>query len=53
MAVVVLRNADDTVYALADRCSHLGGPLSEGDVADGCLTCPGTAAPSVWRTCGT
>ncbi|MGW1990183.1 Rieske 2Fe-2S domain-containing protein [Embleya sp. NPDC001921] len=25
---------------LADRCSHLSGPLSEGDVADGCVTCP-------------
>ena len=28
------------VYVLADRCSHLSGPLSEGDYRDGCLTCP-------------
>lgn len=27
-------------HALADRCSHLGGPLHEGDVADGCVRCP-------------
>lgn len=26
--------------AVADRCSHLGGPLHEGKVADGCVTCP-------------
>jgi nitrite reductase/ring-hydroxylating ferredoxin subunit len=28
------------VHVLADRCSHLSGPLSDGDVDDGCLTCP-------------
>ncbi|MCW2929483.1 MAG: (2Fe-2S)-binding protein [Actinomycetia bacterium] len=28
------------VHVLADRCSHLSGPLSEGDYHDGCLTCP-------------
>ncbi len=26
--------------ALFDRCSHLGGPLHEGDLVDGCLRCP-------------
>lgn len=25
---------------LADRCSHLSGPLSGGELADSCLTCP-------------
>ena len=25
---------------LADRCSHMSGPLSDGELADGCLTCP-------------
>ncbi|HLH45595.1 MAG TPA: DUF2231 domain-containing protein [Acidimicrobiales bacterium] len=25
---------------LADRCSHRGGPLSEGEVSEGCVTCP-------------
>ena len=28
------------VHVLADRCSHMSGPLSAGDLADGCLTCP-------------
>jgi nitrite reductase/ring-hydroxylating ferredoxin subunit len=28
------------VHVLADRCSHMSGPLSDGDLADGCLTCP-------------
>ena len=37
--VVVVRSGGQ-VYALADRCSHRGGPLSDGDVADGCITCP-------------
>jgi nitrite reductase/ring-hydroxylating ferredoxin subunit/uncharacterized membrane protein len=26
--------------ALFARCSHLGGPLEEGDLSDGCLRCP-------------
>jgi nitrite reductase/ring-hydroxylating ferredoxin subunit len=30
----------DAVYVLADRCSHMSGPLSDGKLADGCLTCP-------------
>jgi nitrite reductase/ring-hydroxylating ferredoxin subunit len=37
--VVVIAD-DDGVHVLADRCSHLSGPLSEGDPGDGCLTCP-------------
>lgn len=28
------------LIALADRCTHRGGPLHEGEVADGCVTCP-------------
>lgn len=31
---------EGTPTALFDRCSHLGGPLHEGDVVDGCLRCP-------------
>ncbi|MFF5860222.1 Rieske 2Fe-2S domain-containing protein [Streptomyces sp. NPDC012751] len=38
--VLVFRDADGTVHALADRCSHLAGPLSEGAVTDGCVQCP-------------
>lgn len=28
------------VHVLADRCSHLSGPLSDGEYRDSCLTCP-------------
>ena len=37
--VVAVRSGDH-VHALADRCSHMSGPLSDGELADGCLTCP-------------
>jgi nitrite reductase/ring-hydroxylating ferredoxin subunit len=37
--VVVVRSGGE-LYALADRCSHRGGPLSDGEVSDGCITCP-------------
>ncbi|MGC5345794.1 Rieske 2Fe-2S domain-containing protein [Streptomyces sp. DT171] len=40
IAVVVVRQPDGSVQALADHCSHLGGPLSEGTVRDGCVRCP-------------
>lgn len=38
--VLVVRGEDGGVDVLADRCSHLSGPLSEGDIADGCVVCP-------------
>jgi nitrite reductase/ring-hydroxylating ferredoxin subunit len=37
---VVAIRAGGHVHVLADRCSHMSGPLSDGDLADGCLTCP-------------
>ena len=37
---VVAIRIDGTVHVLADRCSHMSGPLSDGELADGCLTCP-------------
>jgi nitrite reductase/ring-hydroxylating ferredoxin subunit len=37
--VVVVREGRQ-VHVLAGRCSHLSGPLSEGSLDDGCLTCP-------------
>ena len=37
--VVAIRSGG-TVHVLADRCSHMSGPLSDGKLADGCLTCP-------------
>ncbi len=27
-------------YAMGQRCPHKGGPLTDGIVADGCVTCP-------------
>lgn len=30
----------DAEVALAARCSHLGGPLQDGDVDGGCVRCP-------------
>jgi nitrite reductase/ring-hydroxylating ferredoxin subunit len=37
--VVVIRDGRQ-VHVLAERCSHLSGPLSEGELAGDCLTCP-------------
>src|SRR5436189_1133150 len=36
---VCLIAADDRVYAVDNRCPHLGFPLHRGSVADGILTC--------------
>ncbi|SCK25877.1 Ferredoxin subunit of nitrite reductase or a ring-hydroxylating dioxygenase [Streptomyces sp. WMMB 714] len=38
--VAVVRESGGAVHVLADRCSHMAGPLSEGKVSDGCVTCP-------------
>jgi nitrite reductase/ring-hydroxylating ferredoxin subunit len=46
--LVVVRTRSQ-VHVLADRCSHMSGPLSDGDLADGCLTCPWHG--SVFRIC--
>jgi phenylpropionate dioxygenase-like ring-hydroxylating dioxygenase large terminal subunit len=35
-AIVLVRQGDE-VYALRERCSHLGGPLAGGKVEGGCL----------------
>lgn len=37
---VVLVKQDGRIHALADRCNHMGGPLHEGDLVDGCIRCP-------------
>ena len=31
---------DGTVFAIDDTCTHQGGPLSEGELKDGIVTCP-------------
>lgn len=37
---VLLVRDHGEVFALSDRCAHRGGPLHEGEVSDGCITCP-------------
>ena len=38
--IAVFRTVDDRIFALEDRCPHRSGPLSQGIVHDGCVTCP-------------
>lgn len=38
-ALVLVRRGD-VVHALRETCSHAGGPLSEGELGDGTITCP-------------
>ena len=37
---VVLVKRNGRVYAIGERCSHLGGPLAEGEVRDDSIVCP-------------
>lgn len=37
---VLLYRSGSGVQALDSVCSHMGGPLDEGTIADGCVTCP-------------
>ena len=37
--LVLIRTGND-VAVLGDRCTHRGGPLHEGELADGCIVCP-------------
>ncbi len=37
---VLLARVEGKICALADVCSHAGGPLHEGTLADGVVTCP-------------
>ncbi len=37
--VALFRTGDD-VFALSNVCAHQGGPLGEGRIRDGCVTCP-------------
>ena len=40
LTVAIFRTIDDHLFALEDRCPHKHGPLSQGIVHDGCVTCP-------------
>jgi nitrite reductase/ring-hydroxylating ferredoxin subunit/uncharacterized membrane protein len=37
---VMVARYEGQVYALSSRCVHRGGPLDEGELSDGCVTCP-------------
>jgi nitrite reductase/ring-hydroxylating ferredoxin subunit/uncharacterized membrane protein len=37
---VVLVRQNGRIHALADRCAHRGGPLHQGEVGSGTITCP-------------
>ncbi len=40
MEIAVFRTTTDEFYAIDNRCPHRGGPLSEGIVHGGFVTCP-------------
>lgn len=40
MTIAIFRTTDDRIFALEDKCPHKNGPLSNGIVHDGCVTCP-------------
>ena len=37
---IAVFNVEGTIYAINDVCPHSGGPLSEGHVRDGAVSCP-------------
>lgn len=39
-ARILVHASDGDWHAIADTCSHQGGPLHEGRVEDGCVRCP-------------
>ena len=38
--ILAIFRHDGQLYALDGMCAHQGGPLAEGTVAAGCVTCP-------------
>ena len=38
--IALFRPAEDRVFSLADRCTHKGGPLSQGILSGDTVTCP-------------
>lgn len=37
---LLLVRSGSAIQALDSVCSHMGGPLEKGNIADGCVTCP-------------
>lgn len=38
--LICLAKVEGTVYAFTDNCTHISGPLNEGELHDCILTCP-------------
>ena len=47
---VLLANVDGAFYALDNKCPHLGGSLSDGEMEGGTLACPRHGAKFDVRT---
>lgn len=47
---VCLAKVDGAVYAFTDNCTHISGPLNEGDLEGCVLTCPWHGAQFDIRT---
>lgn len=47
---VCLAKVDGEVYAFTDDCTHIGGPLNEGELDGDVLTCPWHGAQFNVRT---
>ncbi len=37
---ILLVKQNGAIHAMAETCSHMGGPLSEGEIIDGTIRCP-------------
>lgn len=37
---IAVYRVDNKLYAIHNVCKHQGGPLGEGKIIDGCITCP-------------
>jgi 3-phenylpropionate/trans-cinnamate dioxygenase ferredoxin subunit len=48
--LICLTKVDGTIYAFTDNCTHISGPLSEGDLHGDVLTCPWHGAQFNVRT---
>tara|TARA_R110002049_G_scaffold309268_1_gene519614 strand:+ start:155625 stop:156053 length:429 start_codon:yes stop_codon:yes gene_type:complete len=38
--VIAIFRTEDGLFAVDGMCAHQGGPIAEGVVQDGCVTCP-------------
>ena len=37
---ILISNIDEVYYAISNKCPHMGGSLSEGNLSRGVITCP-------------